>query len=138
MRLAQSLAVVDSNREAIVEKMQQRLVSLETEDEAFGQGEVTAMMLVDLLVSGASDLAACGALPDLQATASEHKRLDIDGRHYSRFGVALAPVLREALGPRLPPKFASAWCDAFWFVIRQINSQQVPERRSPLLNLRFA
>jgi hemoglobin-like flavoprotein len=137
LRLAQSLAVVEGNREAIIEKMQQRLVAAETEDEAFGQGEITAMMLIDLLVGAASDLAACGGLANLEGAAADHKRLGIDGRHYSRFGMALAPVLREALGPRLPPKIASAWCDAFWFVIRQLNSQAAPDRKTRLLNLRF-
>ena len=94
---------------------------MESQDEAFGQAEVTGKMLVDLLMASASDLAACGSAGDLGHVAGEHERLDIDGRHYSRFGLGLGRVLREVLGPSLPPTIVSAWCDAFWFTIRHIE-----------------
>jgi len=129
LRLAQSMPIVERSRAAITEKMQSRLQQLEAPEEAFGQAEVTAPMLVNLLIDGASDLAAFGGLRHLDAVASEHRRLDIDGRHYSRFGLALAPVLREILGMRLPPKMASAWSDAFWFIIGQMRPEETPDRR---------
>ena len=125
-RLAESIAVVERHRPEITRKMQAQLAALETEDESFGQAEVTGTMLVNLLMESASDLAACGAVGDLTRVASEHRRLDITGRHYSRFGIALALVLREALGPGLPPRIASAWCDAFWYTIRHVSPGEAP------------
>ena len=129
LRLAQSMPEVDRRRSAITRKVQERLQELETPEEDFGQAEITAMMLVELLVDCGCDLAAFGSVRDLDAVAREHRRLDVDGRHYSRFGLVLAPVLREVLGVRLPPKTASAWCDAFWYTIGQMAPLEASEPR---------
>src|SRR5688500_4926297 len=101
LRLAQSMPEVDPRRGAIARKVQERLQELETPDEDFGQAEVTAMMLVELLVDCASDIAAFGGVRNLDEVARQHRRLDIDGRHYSRFGLVLAPVLRDVFGLKL-------------------------------------
>ena len=129
LRLAQSMPIVERHRAAIAREMHGRLAQLEDPEEAFGQAEITAHMLIELLVDCGSDLAAFGGTRDLGAAAREHRRLDIDGRHYSRFGLALAPVLREALGVAMPPKIASAWCDAFWFVIAEMAPEETQESR---------
>ena len=50
LRLAQSMPEVDPRRGAIARKMQERLQEFETPDEDFGQAEVTAILLVELLV----------------------------------------------------------------------------------------
>ena len=123
LALAQSLPVVERNREAITSAMQDRLVAMESSDEAFGQGDVTALVLVRLLIDGAADLAAFGGVRDLRHAAEEHERLDIDGRHYSRFGVALNRIMRDALGPRLSPAMISAWVDAFWVIVRELTPE---------------
>ncbi len=129
LRLSQSLPLIDTHRNAIKEKMQERLQEFETPDEAFGQAEITGDLLVDLLIMGVGDLASAGRLRDLGAIAREHRRLDIDGRHYSRFGLVVTPVLVEALGLRLPPKTASAWCDAFWHIVGQMAPQEEVQSR---------
>lgn len=129
LRLAQSIPIVERHRAVVTRKMQERMQQLESPEETFGQAEVTALMLVELLIDCASDLAAFGGTRDLAATAADHRRLDVDGRHYSRFGLALAPVLREVLGVAMPPKIASAWCDAFWFIIAEMAPGETQECR---------
>ena len=126
LRLAESIAVVEGHRAEITRRMQAHLAALETEEEAFGQAEVTGAMLVELLIGSASNIAAFGGPGDLGPVSREHRRLDIDGRHYSRFGLALAPILRDVLGPSLPPRIASAWCDTFWFTIRHMATGEPP------------
>lgn len=121
LRLAQSMPAVERARSEITKRIQDHLQRMETPEEAFGQAEISALMLMDLLFDGARDLAAFGELRNLERVAREHRRLDIDGRHYSRFGTALAPVLREVLGVSLPPGTASAWCDAFWLIVGRIR-----------------
>ena len=130
LALAQSLPVVERHREAIISGMQDRLVAMETNDEAFGQGDVTALVLVRLLIDGAADLAAFGGVHDLSQAADEHRRLDIDGRHYSRFGAALERIMRDALGPRLSPAMIAAWVDAFWVVVRELTVEDTLAERA--------
>jgi len=120
-RLAQSIPVIERHRAEILRVMQNRLVAFENKDEPFGQGDVVAMMLVGLLIDCASDIAAFGGTRDLRPTMTEHKRLEIGGRYYSRFGMALAAVFREVLGPRASPQIISAWCDTYWFVIGKLS-----------------
>lgn len=131
-RLTESIAVVEGRRDEITRVMQAHLAALESEADASGQAEVTGSMLMEMLIDSASNVAACGSVGDLSEVSSAHQRLEIDGRHYSRFGLALAPILREVLGPSLPPRIVSAWCDTFWFAIRNLAPQ---EERRPKLRL---
>lgn len=118
-RLAESIAVVERHRDEITRKMQGQLAAM---DEGFGQAEISGRMLVDLLLASASNLAAFGSPGDLAQVAGAHRRLGIDGRHYSRFGLSLARGLRDVLGPSLSPRIASAWCDAYWLTIGQLEA----------------
>jgi hemoglobin-like flavoprotein len=127
LRLTQSIAIVEGHRAEFTSRMQAHLAALGTEDEASAQAEATGAMLVELLVESASRVAACGTLGDLSEVSAEHRRLAINGRHYSRFGLALAPMLHEVLGPSLPPRIVSAWCDVFWFAIRHLGTREEPK-----------
>jgi hemoglobin-like flavoprotein len=115
--IARSLPLVQQRREALVERMEGALAELDTKPSEIGQAEVTAVVLVDLLLDEARELVESGAFGELSYLPGEHYLLDITGRHYSRFGDALMPVLRDLLGPIPPRELLSAWCDTFWAII---------------------
>ena len=117
--LARSLPLVQQRREALVERMEAALAELDTRETSTGQAEVTAVVLVDLLLEEVRQLVESGAFGPLAWVAGEHYLLDITGRHYSRFGDALMPVLRDLLGPIPPRELLSAWGDAFWAIIHR-------------------
>lgn len=125
LRLAQTMPLVERRKADVTARMEERLQAPEERDEAFGQAEITAAMLVELLIDGASDIAAFGGLRELAPVSREHRRLDIDGRHYSRFGLALGPVLRATLGLGMPPETVAAWCDAFWIIIAGLANEEL-------------
>ncbi len=116
--LARSLPLVQQRREALVERMETALAALDGKESAIGQAEVTAVVLVDLLLDEARHLVEAGAFGPLGHLPGEHYLLDITGRHYSRFGDALIPVLRDLLGPIPPRENLAAWCDTFWAILR--------------------
>ena len=122
--LSRSLPLVQQRRDLLVERMERSLAA-ETERKAFGQAGLTATMLVDLLVTQVRSLVESAAFAPLDEIADEHRRLDITGRHYSRFGDALVPILRDLLGATVPREVAAAWCDSFWAILRA--AQPVPE-----------
>ena len=115
--IARSLPLVQQRREALVERMEAALAELDTKQSDIGQAEVTAVVLVDLLLDEARELVESGAFGELGYLPGEHYLLDISGRHYSRFGDALIPALRDLLGPIPPRELLSAWVDTFWAVI---------------------
>ena len=116
--IARSLPLVQQRKEALVEQMEVALAALDTQETADGQAEVTAVVLTDLLLDEARQLVESGAFGPLGYVIGEHYLLDITGRHYSRFGDALIPALRDLLGPIPPRELLSAWCDTFWAIIR--------------------
>ena len=59
-------------------------------------------------------------LPD--SIRREHETLGIAGRHYSRFGDALVPVIRDVIGRGTPREVSSAWVDGFWAMIRAVQA----------------
>jgi hypothetical protein len=133
--LALSLSLVEAHREDLVSRMEAALWSGEAMDEPYGQSELVAMILVDLLLTQVRKLVETGELGDLRDVDGEHRALEISGRHYSRFGDELVPSLRDMLGLNLPPAVTSAWSDTFWAVISEV---QEPAAESPVHERRVA
>lgn len=131
LRLAQSMPAIERHRATLTQRLQDRIRTIEGPESTPRQAEIKASILMDLLIAGASDIAAFGGLRDLSRTTREHRRLEIDGRHYSRFGLALAPALRQAPGLALSPPTVTAWCDAFWLIIAETIAEPEPERPRP-------
>jgi len=86
-------------------------------------------MLMNLLIAGAGDITAFGDLRDLSRTEPEHRRLDLDGCHYSSFGLALSPALRRTPGPALLPETIAGWCDTYWLIIAAVVAE--PDHSGP-------
>ena len=121
--LARSLHLLESHKDRFLEGMEASLRAQEGGDESFGQSEVATMMLTDLLLEQGRSLADRGELRLARDALAQHRALDINGRHYSRFGDALVAVLRDSLGP-IPAEVSSAWCDAFWAIVRAVLAQE--------------
>ena len=116
--LARSFPLVQQRADLLIERMERSLDTTAEPNEPIGQSELIAMMLVELLLRQARHLVESGEMRALDGLARDHEQLGITGRHYSRFGDALVPILRDLLGPTLPREVAGAWCDTFWAVIR--------------------
>ena len=121
--LAQSLPLVRPLKDEIISRSETSLRQVDGETEAFGQSEVTAMILVELLIDQAEEIVRTGSAADLDSTPIELRSLGIEGRHYSRFADALVAILYDLLGARVPAEVGSAWCDAFWAIIHSARSQ---------------
>jgi hypothetical protein len=121
--LFHSFAAVEAAAPAIKAAMVTGLASAEGEAPPFERSRSIASALVDMLIGQARRMAEGRGPSDVAAIVAEHRALGIEGRHYSRFGDALVPVLRDAVGPRLPGAVTSAWGDAFWSVIRRVMRQ---------------
>lgn len=116
--LARSFPLVQQRADLLIDRMEQSLAAGEPKDAPIGQSELVAMMLVELLLGQVKRLVESAELRPVEGLAEEHDALGITGRHYSRFGDSLVPVLRDLLGPIVPREVAGAWCDTFWTVIR--------------------
>ena len=124
--LSQSLPIFQAHKHAVIDHMQANLASVEPDQDP-GQSEISAMMLVELLINQVRHFLDSGRFDDLAHVPNEHAGLNITGRTYSRFGDMLVPVLRDVLGPNVPSAVAGAWSDAFWSVIREATTQRALE-----------
>ena len=122
--IARSLPLLDQHRDLLIERVEASFRA--STDEAAQRPGVAAMMLVDLLLAQARNVAQMGRLSDLSDLAARHRAFSISGRIYSRFGDILIPILKDSLGPTLPAEISSAWGDLFWTIIREIQSQDEP------------
>ena len=124
--IGRSLPLVRQHKDEIITRMELHLRDVNDENEAVGQSEVVAMVLADMLLRQADALADGGRMAHAEEVAREHWSLGIEGRHYSRFGDALTPILLDVLGPHAPREVASAWCDAFWAIVHPVRLVTVP------------
>ncbi|HEX6374672.1 MAG TPA: hypothetical protein VFZ91_03020 [Allosphingosinicella sp.] len=118
--LVQSLPLMEHGKDALIEGLARYLRG--GTGEANQDSELVAIVLTDLLIGQASHLVRSDALLDLNGMRLEHSRLRLRGRHYSRFGDALAPVIRDVLGPKVPREVAGAWGDVFWAIVRAVQA----------------
>jgi hypothetical protein len=118
--LFHSFAAVEAAAPAIRAAMIPGLALTEGEPAPFARAGGIATALVDMLLDQARRMAEGRQPRDVEAAAARHRLLGIEGRHYSRFGDSLAPVLKDAIGPRLSSEVTAAWGDAYWFVVRLV------------------
>ena len=121
--LSQSLPLVQANKHEMIDRMQ-AVLALAEPDRDRGQAEINAMILVQMLINQVSHILATGEYDDLVHIPAEHTMLKITGRTYSRFGDALAPILKDVLGVNLPGTVSGAWVDSFW----SISGKRPPSR----------
>lgn len=124
--LATSLPIVRQHRDEIVAAMEVYLRRVDEDRKSLGPSDVLAMILTDLLLRQADRIVDSRSAAGLDTIASEHRSLEIDGRHYSRFGDALVPILRDVLGVHVPREVPAAWCDTFWALIRAAQPSREP------------
>lgn len=117
--LARSLPLVHQHEAEIRSRMEANLASVSGQDEPFGHPELTARSLTDLLVRQAEAIVETGTVRELEFAAREHRTLGIVGRHYSRFGDAIIPILKDVIGT--PHEIGAIWCDTFWAVINAMQ-----------------
>lgn len=127
--LVQSLPLMEQRKDALIEGLARYLRS--DTGEAHQDSELVAIVLTDLLMGQASHLVRSSALLDLDEICFEHSRLRLQGRHYSRYGDALAPVIRDVLGPKLPREVAGAWGDVFWAIFRAVQAPEAGATAAP-------
>lgn len=117
--LIRSLPMVRQHKPALINQMARVLAADGTPGPDNGR---IARALVELLFDQVHELVA-GARPSLLERRFDDQRApDIQGHHHSRFGDALVPALSDLLGPNVPREVPTAWCDAFWAIIRSARA----------------
>ena len=119
--LLQSLRPVAAKEDEIRAAFTKALARSDQDPELSDTPGIIATLLVSFLIEQVKHVIETGRPMKLDLYRTEHRLHDIDGRHYSRFGDALVPVLRDALGATYPRATASAWNDAFWAILREMR-----------------
>jgi hypothetical protein len=115
-----SRPIVAAHRLPIIEGMTD---SLTAADPPRGRrwAERAAASLLDMLVGHAPGLADGAGQQDPGSVRHVLMRKGIERHHLARFGDALAAVMVDAAGAKLPRHVGGAWGDAFWAIIRRSN-----------------
>ena len=122
--IAQSIEPVEARRTSLKAALGLSLQRSRHDPELSDRPELVATILVDFLIEQARHAIVGGQPRSAQVNRAEHQLNGIDGRHYSRFGDSLVPVLRDTLGGAYPPETAAAWSDAYWAFVSSIRDQE--------------
>ena len=124
--LVRSLHPVEARRDAIQAELRRSLARSEQDPELSDTPGLVATLLLNFLTDQVRHVVHSGEPRDLDLHRDEQRLNGIAGRHYSRFGDALAPVIRDALGPTFPRETGSAWSDVFWALVRRMQQRDEP------------
>lgn len=120
--LVQSFPIMKHNQDGLIDGVAAYLAAADPRSSGDDSGLI-AMMLVALILDEVGQLVESGTVRQPEDVLLEHEALGIQGRHYSCFGDALVPVIRDVLGRGTPSDVTGAWVDAFWAMIRAIKSR---------------
>ena len=127
--LVQSLHAVGAREDEMRASLAAALARSDQDPELSDTPEAVAAVLLRFLIEQVSHVLGGGEPRDLALHRREHRLNGVVGRHYSRFGDALVPVLRDVLGPTYPRATAAAWCDAFWSLVQRMQESGEPASR---------
>ena len=80
--------------------------------------------IMDMLLGHAADLGSGRTPETIAKTARDHARLGLNGEHYSSFGDALKPAMRDVLGKKATSPVLAAWTDAYWTIVWKLFQQE--------------
>jgi hypothetical protein len=119
--LVQSIAAVEGAQDKMLQRLSISLARSEQDPELSDKPDRMASLLLSFLLKQVKHIIEAGEPRDLDVDRAQHRLSGIEGRHYSRFGDALVPIFRDALGPTYPRATAAAWCDAFWGIVQRMR-----------------
>ena len=115
-QLSQSLPIVLQHRAHLLDRLEAQLAQIDAG--SIGNSGTAAPALVEFLIDAARSIIESGELAQDPDVLALHDALGISGRHYSRFGDALIPTLKDI---SLPTAVATIWGDVFWSAIREAS-----------------
>lgn len=136
--LTQSFRAVESSSGRLRLALSTSLARSEQDPELSDTAGTAATLLLGFLIEQVRHVVESGEPRDLERYRTEHVRHGLDGRHYSRFGDALVPVLRDVLDPSHPRAIASAWSDSFWAIVRRMQQDDEAKNTPELADSRIA
>ena len=80
--------------------------------------------IMDMLLGLAADPSPGRTAEAIAETARDHARLGLNGEHYSSFGDALKPAMRDVLGTKATSPVLAAWTDAYWTIVWKLFQQE--------------
>ena len=122
--LIRSVAAIEAAQDSIRQQLGMSLARSERDPELSDSPDRMAGLLLSFLLGQVKHIIEAGEPRDLGDARAQHRLHGIEGRHYSRFGDALVPILRDALGPTHPRATATAWCDAFWAIVQRMRQER--------------
>ncbi|HEU4967357.1 hypothetical protein [Sphingomonas sp.] len=123
--VAASLPAIIAKRRQFEEAMAKHMARRGPFDPSRDRYRVTAASIADMLLDHAGGITAQGEISIVPHHAERHRRMAIDGEHYSAFGDGLAAILRDVMPAEASPEFLAAWGDTYWAVTRMVMAHAV-------------
>jgi hemoglobin-like flavoprotein len=121
--IASSLPLMDSRRGEIEVALGRNLPR--TGSGAPSDRQAAAAAILDMLLDHAGRISGKAEIARVDGHASRHRQLGIGAAHYSCFGDALGPVMKDVLGAKATPTLRAAWGDTYWAIARMVAAEPV-------------
>lgn len=122
--IAETLPLIEQHRAPLEEALGRYMARQGPYDPSPGRTKVITGAIVDMLLGHARRLGAHGPDAGIAETARRHQILALGGEHYSIFGDALKPIMKDVLGPKATSPVLAAWTDAYWTIVRMLFRQE--------------
>lgn len=122
--VSESLPMMEDHRHALEEAIESYMRRTGPGVSLADPARSASATIMDMLLGHASDLGLGRTPVSITETARDHARLGLNGEHYSSFGDALKPAMRDVLGKKATSPVLAAWTDAYWTIVWKLFQQE--------------
>lgn len=118
--VAETLPLVEQHRAEMEEALERYVARRGPDDPSSDRPKVTTGAIMEMLIGHVRQLDGSGPASGIAETSRRHRTLALGGAHYSCFGDALVPIMRDVLRSKATPPVLAAWTDAYWAIVHNL------------------
>jgi hemoglobin-like flavoprotein len=122
--IAETLPLMEQHRASLEEAMERSMARYGPDHRPAGRAQATTGAIMDMLLDHARQPEGSRSAAEVAETARKHHALGLGGEHYSCFGDALKPIMKDVLRARATSPVLAAWTDAYWAIVRLLFRQE--------------
>ena len=122
--IAETLPLMEQHRAPMEAALERYMARQGPYDTSAGRSRVTTGAIAGMLFDHARAFGGKDVPVSLTETAQRHRKLSLGGEHYSTFGDALKPIMKDVLESKATSPVLAAWTDAYWAIVRMLFRQE--------------
>ena len=120
----ETLPLMELHRGALEEALERGMARYGPPESSAIEIRSATRAIMDMLLRHARPTGGNDGMLEVAETLRQHRALSLGGEHYSCFGDALKPIMKDVLRAKATSPVLAAWTDAYWAIVRMLFARE--------------